>query len=123
MTWLDLALAYLRYTRRSLAAFLAVITALLVLGIPLAYWYDSQAAKPAGTWTAGWASVSEVQANWQTVGAPCYSVTPGRLRLTCQSAGLVTRQAWSPLFPLTVTTTISASAYAGSKYFAGLTVY
>lgn len=116
---MHLARAYLRYYRLSLLV-LAVVTALLILAVPYAIWRDTQAATG---WAAPWQSVAEVGANWQTVGAPCYSVTPGRLRLTCQSAGLVTRQAWSRQFPITVTASVSASAAIGPRYFGGLTIY
>lgn len=114
-----LARLYLR-AYRATAIGLAVLTALVLAAIPYLLSLDTQAAT---AWTSPWASVAQVQADWQAVGAPCYSVTTGKLTMQCQSAGLVTRAAWSPLFPLTVTARVSATAVTGGKYFAGLTIY
>lgn len=118
-----LARAYLAAYRATASGLLALLL-LFLLAVPYLLTMDTQASV---AWIAPFASVIEVQANWSTVGAPCFSVPqPGKLRLLCQSAGLVTRQTWSRQFAITVTAQVSATSAPGSsndRYFAGLTIY
>lgn len=118
-----LARAYLA-AYRATAIGLAVLFFLAALALPYLLTLNTQAAT---AWVEPFASASEVQADWQTMGAPCYSVPQaGKLRMTCQSAGLVTRQTWSRQFSITATVQVSATTAPGSsndRYFAGLTIY
>lgn len=118
-----LARLYLAIYRRT-ALLLFALFLLLALVLPYLLTLNTQAST---AWVSPFATTAEVQANWQTVGAPCYNVPqPGKLRLQCQSAGLLTRQTWSRQFAITVTAQVSATAAPGSsndRYFAGLTIY
>ena len=80
------------------------------------------AKPPRSVWTENW----QTTANWNRVGVNCATVTPGKLTMVCQSAGLTTQQSWSRRFPIEVESTVRAIAAPGSsnnRYFAGITIF